>query len=843
MNKIKKIGLCMAMAFSMLSISSLSAQAINIVNVDADSVIGKQFAFQPCVSENTYISIDTSYNNFSQNYTYASSFTQPVAGDDYIYRVELKQDEEGNYMYEDQENKIMPSIRYLYENVGIYEGEVINARVTLSEISDTYDIVVDTSKNESIQDELFDHYIYIDHAGIGFCAGRCKVKIEFLKQDGTLFTDFKGNITGTDLDSGQGIYNVTGVDTIYYKNNTIISSSENGVQANQNAADGMYDENGQFLMLIDNAVISFEWCTQKSTTATKWSEGRYISFQKAGFLMNETPGPSKTVDQEKAQVNEYNGVERLVYTISQYVPYQPIGYSYTSSSKKVTGQDYHYTKFSLIDTLPEHAVLDLSMIQVFNDANEDVTDYFTFTLEDDQLIILAKEEIMKDEAFYAHTYLFNVPVDIDEAYLSEFTDQGTYVPNSVELIYSQYNGNSDVHGGKDEAVTEFVYTIDSYHDQGSLIDSSKSDITGGDLSTFSYYAKDGYYITGLFVDGKEVESSMLSGSYTFNNITAYHTIEVQSEAYCSIITDVVNGSITENQYSIVRGDSRVIEYTPDENCYLDSIEVDEASVNIESFENAYLFNDIQQNHTIKVIYQPYQFIKTIAVNGTISGDNLQINDHTMTGSFMNLKAGSSKVVEYMPEEGYYLDSIEITEYEYNLNTKEYEEVSKKQYMDYTDMVDIAQSYTFENIDHSFMIKVIYKENPVIKITKTIEGDYNLANGIPAFIFKISGVDYTNQEHTYYRSISFKDEVEGNSLKTNSITIEDQSIPAGNYTIEELNTSRYSLMDVLSIKNCTITDHLAKINTRENEECHVEFVNSQTNFKDYSHNDIVINHIH
>ena len=68
-------------------------------------------------------------------------------------------------------------------------------------------------------------------------------------------------------------------------------------------------------------------------------------------------------------------------------------------------------------------------------------------------------------------------------------------------------------------------------------------------------------------------------------------------------TEVVNGTITPTQRDIPHGDDRKITYAPNPDYFLKSITVDGQAVTIEDYQDAYDFNDINQNHKIKVVYE------------------------------------------------------------------------------------------------------------------------------------------------------------------------------------------------------------------------------------------------
>ena len=84
---------------------------------------------------------------------------------------------------------------------------------------------------------------------------------------------------------------------------------------------------------------------------------------------------------------------------------------------------------------------------------------------------------------------------------------------------------------------------------------------------------------------------------------------VITEIKFNVITDIVNGTITESEYSIAGGSNRTITFTPNENYYVSSVTVDGESLEVTEFKNGgeYSFNNINSNHHISVVCTPYNY--------------------------------------------------------------------------------------------------------------------------------------------------------------------------------------------------------------------------------------------
>ncbi|WPK78078.1 DUF5979 domain-containing protein [Eubacterium callanderi] len=124
----------------------------------------------------------------------------------------------------------------------------------------------------------------------------------------------------------------------------------------------------------------------------------------------------------------------------------------------------------------------------------------------------------------------------------------------------------------------------------------------------------------------------------------------------------------------------------------------------------------------------------------------------------------------------------------------------------------------------------------LKITKTITDDSKVdyMDGDPIFTFKITGPNNIEgqEPQVFYRTLRLSKDVG----KTASIIIDN--LPIGEYTVEELNTMRYT---------CTSdnpqTDTVQQNNTEETKNTpptEFSFTNQLTNEDYFSHTDVVEN---
>lgn len=197
-------------------------------------------------------------------------------------------------------------------------------------------------------------------------------------------------------------------------------------------------------------------------------------------------------------------------------------------------------------------------------------------------------------------------------------------------------------------------------------------------------------------------------------------------------------------------------------------------------------------------------ILTNAVNGTIDEDETRI------------LRGSDRTIHFEPNEGYYLKSV----------TVDGVTVSITQDMD---------SYSFSDIVSNHEINVVYAKDPVITLTKVINRDDVVwAKGDPVFTFKITGTDYLGNTRTYYRMIAFD---QGDGASSKSITVK---IPAGRWTVTELETNDWALSRVTAGTTCTVSGNAGILDTRNSDTAGVTFTNNVSDYSNYTHNNYQIN---
>ena len=227
-----------------------------------------------------------------------------------------------------------------------------------------------------------------------------------------------------------------------------------------------------------------------------------------------------------------------------------------------------------------------------------------------------------------------------------------------------------------------TFTIDTSVENGTITEPVEVDY--GSSQTIGYEPNEGYHIAHVIVDGEEVDITEHPASYTFENVTSEHTIDVKYEIDTfTIDTSVENGTITE-PVEVDYGGSAKVKYSANEDYHLLSIKVDNEDVDVSEFPTRYYttFDDVDTNHTVEVKYSvdTYSIVTNIE-NGTIT-DSCEV------------ESGSSKTIEFAPTSGYHITKVTIDGEDVNFSK-------------------LNGKYTLEEIQDNHSIKVVCEKDKEI----------------------------------------------------------------------------------------------------------------------------------
>ena len=161
------------------------------------------------------------------------------------------------------------------------------------------------------------------------------------------------------------------------------------------------------------------------------------------------------------------------------------------------------------------------------------------------------------------------------------------------------------------------YYITSSADSNSIISPSGNVMVNANFSqTFTYSANSGYTIASVLVDGSSVP---ITGSYTFNNVQANHTISVTGAVNPTITASAgANGAISPTgSVTVNYGGSQSFTITASAGYHIADVVVDGVS---QGAVSSYTFTNVQAAHTITASFaiNTFNITASAGANGAIS---------------------------------------------------------------------------------------------------------------------------------------------------------------------------------------------------------------------------------
>ncbi len=293
--------------------------------------------------------------------------------------------------------------------------------------------------------------------------------------------------------------------------------------------------------------------------------------------------------------------------------------------------------------------------------------------------------------YTAETGYHLVSVTVDGA------DKTASNPNSYTFTNVQVNHTVSV-----------VYAIDTFTitpsvTGGTIDPNTPVTVNYGEDQAFTFTPDTGYHLTSVIVDAGTADETNVTSSvvdngdgtytYTFADVSANHSIAVLFEIDTfTITTSVTNGTIDPST-TVNYGDDITISYSANTGYHLQKVKVDGVNLDIATYPNSYTFSDVQDNHTIEVIYRIDKFlIDTTVTNGTIDPVDPMVS------------YGHNKTITYTPDIGYHLASVTVDGID-------------------MDILTYPDSYKFINVTDNHTITVVYAIN-----TYTVTYDANGGTG-------------------------------------------------------------------------------------------------------------------
>ena len=256
----------------------------------------------------------------------------------------------------------------------------------------------------------------------------------------------------------------------------------------------------------------------------------------------------------------------------------------------------------------------------------------------------------EDETFY----FFPVPPNVTTQVLID----GQPNPQAVNAGYYAFtNVTADHTIQVSFSTVDYIITPSVISGNGTITPANPVGINQGGSQRFDFTPNIDSYINEVLVDNTSEPDAVTNGYYTFNNVSANHTIGVAFAMKTFTITASVNGgngTITPDGTTTLNyGSSQSYTIVANNNYKISKLLIDNIeqpnALNEESY--FYTFSNITENHTIEVFFQ-LTYTITASVNGSNGGTI------TPDGKIMVL-SGESKTFTMIPNIGYEISQVLI----------------------------------------------------------------------------------------------------------------------------------------------------------------------------------------
>ena len=409
--------------------------SVALVTVATSTIIG---AGSPLMASATSITeapnfvSSSTIKNISNEYSFICKWidgktTAETFGDGW-YQTDKTADDANTkaYTIENPSDDKKGKIGMLYKNVGTYKGQNVNLRVTVKDWKKYY-------KNDTAKISLLRESIGTDTIGYEDVT----YDWEYVADDGKPIDMSGAYITFSDIDAWQYIgfdeETSKNIEQKIYEDGTILEyDHNNGLEKVKASSDGKnYDNEDKRTMmtvLYKGNKLTFHWGIDPShrnhNRVVPHDRGgvEHLGYTARKLARTEPLEPTKQVsDSDESKVDNntlVNQNEEYTYDIYHTVPGE--------------FKDFYYKSYEIKDEIPD--VLDIHEIKVFDEGDNDVTDWFDVKNDGNKISAVAKNT--GDANFYNHTYRVNVKVSVkDGADLSKYMVDGKIkLPNKATVV-------------------------------------------------------------------------------------------------------------------------------------------------------------------------------------------------------------------------------------------------------------------------------------------------------------------------------------------------------------------------------------------------------------------------
>jgi hypothetical protein len=123
-------------------------------------------------------------------------------------------------------------------------------------------------------------------------------------------------------------------------------------------------------------------------------------------------------------------------------------------------------------------------------------------------------------------------------------------------------------------------------------------------------------------------------------------------------------------------------------------------------------------------------------------------------------------------------------------------------------------------------------------------DVYFPHGNPTFIFKVNGIDFRGKNVTRFACVRFTENDINNAIANGDEYVEKETridgIRSGNYTVSEIDVSRYQFEKIALTENGTVNQKSVNFDLKKHTNGKVIFQNVCTRYDKVSHNDLKVN---
>ncbi|MBR5983111.1 MAG: fibronectin type III domain-containing protein, partial [Bacteroidales bacterium] len=279
----------------------------------------------------------------------------------------------------------------------------------------------------------------------------------------------------------------------------------------------------------------------------------------------------------------------------------------------------------------------------------------------------------------------NLATDWQTSDTSVYLGAGTY--NLVFFWKNDYSGGSQTPAAVDNiSIERAEFFIDaSVEGLGEIDPSGHISVADGDTLTFTMTPVEGFALARLMVDGVDLLSQVVNNTYTFENVSANHTIVAVFEPAIPIYASAGNGGYIDPSGEVYVGSGSSIEFNVYANAgyVISSVVVDgeeQITDDVIRTTYAYTFSNVTATHSINASFTQaadHRIKATAGVGGTVT-----------PSGWVTVPYNGTKDFEFTPNEGYSIQSVIVDKDSIN-------EVDVTRQL-------IDNTYTFNNvvIDHT-----------------------------------------------------------------------------------------------------------------------------------------------